>query len=229
MTDPSDADDAELRRRLSQVDPARSLPPADPTRVARLLEDVMSTELTTETRETGTHGRSPLTWLVAAAAALVIGGTGLFAVLNGDDTPEVPPTATGTAGSTPGSTPSGPSTGSSGVTELQAPDPAAYTARCMVPNAQVLGQATVAVDATVTGISDDTVTLTVDEWYAGEPTEQVQVQAPAAQMQDLLGAVSFVEGERYLLSATNGQVSVCGFSAPYSAGLATLYAEAFPG
>ncbi len=221
MTDAPDADDAELRHALSQVDPARSLPPADPARVARLLEDVMSTELTTETRETGTHGRSPLTWLVAAAAVLVISGIGLFAFLAGDDPATVPPTATDSPGAVVSEVPA--------VTELQAPDPAAYSARCMVPNAEVLGQAGVAVDATVTGISDDTVTLSVDRWYAGQPTEEVQVQAPAEQLPALVEAVTFEEGGRYLLSATDGRVSVCGFSAPYSADLAALYAEAFPG
>ena len=35
-------DDPELRDRLRAADPASSLPPADPTRVARLLEDTMS-------------------------------------------------------------------------------------------------------------------------------------------------------------------------------------------
>ena len=58
MTAPFDADD-ELRGRLRASDPAASLPPADPTRVARLLEDVMSTELTTENRETGTRLTGP--------------------------------------------------------------------------------------------------------------------------------------------------------------------------
>ena len=52
--------DDELRDRLRAADPASSLPPADPERVARLLEDVMSTELTTENRETGTRGRGPV-------------------------------------------------------------------------------------------------------------------------------------------------------------------------
>ena len=58
------SDDDELRARLRAADPASSLPPADPERVARLLEDVMSTELTTEYRETGTRNRGPLTWAV---------------------------------------------------------------------------------------------------------------------------------------------------------------------
>lgn len=203
--------DDELRQRLQASDPAASLPPADPDRVARLLEDVMSTELTTENRETGTHDRSPLTWLVAAAAAVIIAGAGLFAVLQLNDDPETPPTAATT------------------VTTLSAPDPAAYAAKCMVPNAEVLAQQTVAFDGTVTSIDGGGVMLTPTTWYAGEPTDKVSVEAPSADMQQLLSAVSFEEGGRYLVSATDGRVTLCGFSAAYSDDLAAIYTQAFPG
>jgi hypothetical protein len=203
----------ELHDRLRAADPAASLPPADPSRVARLLEDVMSTELTTENRESGTRGRGPLTWLVAAAAVLIIAGIGVFAVVGHDDDPAEPPTAA--ADKT--------------VTELAAPSAAAYSAKCMVPNADILSQQAVAFDGTVTTLADGEVTLTVGHWYAGDPTDLVRVQAPAAELQDLVGAVSFEDGGRYLVSASDGQVTVCGFSAPYSADLAAIYQQAFPG
>jgi hypothetical protein len=200
----------ELHDRLNASDPAASLPPADPERVARLLEDVMSTELTTENRETGTRDRGPLTWLVAAAAAVIIAGVGLFAVLNHDEEPSVPPAATE------------PST-----TELSAPDASAYDARCMVPNAEVLAQQSLAFDGTVTALADGVVTLTPSTWYAGGPTDVVAVEAPPAELQDLLQAVDFEVGGRYLVSASDGRVTVCGFSAPYSPELAALYDQAF--
>ena len=41
--------------------------------------------------------------------------------------------------------------------------------------------------------------------------------------------MSFEEGGRYLVSATDGRVTLCGFSAPYSTELAALYDQAFPG
>src|SRR4051812_12121359 len=164
----------------------------------------MSTELTTESRETGTRDRGPLTWLVAAAAVLVIVGVATFALLRHDAEPAAPPTA-----SDPGST------GAPTVTELSAPEPAAYHARCMVPNAQVLAQQTVAFDGTVTTLADGVVTLSVDRWYAGGRTDLVRVEAPNAELQDLVAAVRFEEGGRYLVSATRGRLSVCGFSAPY--------------
>jgi hypothetical protein len=210
VTHEHDEHDA-LRDRLRASDPARSLPPADPTRVARLLEDVMSTELTTENRETGTRDRSPLTWLVAAAAVLIIAGVGLFAVLGHDDDPVEPPTAAD----------------DKTVTELTAPSATAYAAKCMVPNTEILSRQEVAVEGTVTTIADGVVTLSVDEWYAGDPTDLVRVQAPAAEMAELVGAVEFEEGGRYLVSATDGRVTVCGFSAPWSADLAALYDQAF--
>jgi hypothetical protein len=200
-----------LRDRLLAADPASSLPPADPGRTARLLEDVMSTELTTESRETGTRNRSPLTWLVAAAAVLIIAGIGVFAVVGHDDDPAAPPTAADART----------------VTELTAPSPAAYAARCMVPNADTLSQQSLAFEGTVTTLADGVVTLTVDRWYAGDPTDLVRVQAPDEQLQDLVGAAKFEEDGRYLVSASNGQVTVCGFTAPYSSDLAGLYDQAF--
>src|SRR6476646_588449 len=72
------------------VPPTRPPPCRLPTRVARLLEETMSNQTETpltESRETGTHGRSPLTWLVAAAAAALIAGVAVFGLLNrGGDT-----------------------------------------------------------------------------------------------------------------------------------------------
>ena len=203
----------ELRQRVQAADSAASLPPADAERVARLLEDVMSTELTEENRETGTRGRSPLTWLVAAAAVLIIVGVGVVAVRGLTDDSAPPPVA--------GGTPT--------VAHLAAPDAAAYSAKCLVPTAEVLAQQEVAFDGTVSSISDDTVTLDVSHWYAGGSADQVGVQAPAEELQELVGAVKFHAGGRYLVSASNGQVTVCGFSAPYSADLAAVYAQAFPG
>jgi hypothetical protein len=210
VSDTHDADDR-LRARLRAADPAASLPPADPSRVARLLEDVMSTELTTENRETGTRDRSPLTWLVAAAAVLIIAGVATFGFLGHDDDPAAPPTAVD----------------DKTVTELSASSVAAYGARCMVPDAESLSRQSVAFDGTVTTLADGVVTLAPSHWYAGDPTDLVRVQAPPEVMQELVGAAKFEEGGRYLVSATSGQVTACGFTAPYSADLAALYEQAF--
>ena len=200
--------DDELQQRLRAADPAATLPPGDPAGVARLVEDVMSTELTTENRETGTRQRSPLTWVIAAAAVVVIAGAGIFGVraLTGDE-----PAGTPQAGSTVALTVTAPS----------------GAAKCMVPNAETLAAADVAFDGTVTSINGDDVALAPTTWYAGGPADQVVVTAPSEQMQQAASGVSFEVGGRYLVSAVDGRVTLCGFSAPYDASLAAIYQQAF--
>ena len=206
MTEHDERD--ELFARLRDADPAATLPPADPSRVARLLEDAMSHDTMTESRETGTRGRSPLTWLVAAAAVALIAAAGAFAFYPQDPDP-VPPTA---------SEPT--------VTELTMPE--ASAGRCMVPSAETLQGAAYAFDGTVTAIENDTATLEIDRWYAGDETDQVAVDQSSADFASLILAPVFEEGQRFLVAGTDdGSVMVCGFSAPYSADLADLYAEAF--
>ena len=202
----------ELFDRLRGADPADSLPAADPDRVARLLEDAMSHDTLTESRETGTHGRSPLTWLVAAAAVVLIAAAGLLTFVDfGDDATR--PTAD-------------PSVSDPTVTELAMPG--ASAGRCMIPNAQVLSGAAYAVDAEVVAIAGGIATLDATQWYAGDPTDQVQVDQSSPDMASLIGATQFEEGQRYLVAGTDsGQVMVCGFSGPWTDDLAALYSQAF--
>lgn len=218
MTDDSYEQDDEHDGRLRAADPASSLPPAAPDRVARLLEETMSNDALTESRETGPRGRGPLTWLVAAAAAVVIAGAGIFAVLEGGDDAQFPsadpePTA-GTQLS---------------VTELTAPAPRS-SPRCMVPDAGSLATMPTAFDGTVQSIEGDNVTLVPTHWYAGDPTDLVIVEAPSEALRQLLVTVEFEDGRRYLVAANDsGEVAVCGFSAPYTEEFAETYAEAFGG
>lgn len=144
-----DPDDAVLAR-LRAADPASSLSPADPARVTHLLEAAMSetTTQTPESRESGTHGRSPLTWLVAAAAVVLIAVAGVFGLAHrGHDTT---PTASGS------------------VTQLGYQSPAG---RCMIPNVGVLRQQGVAFRGTLVSLSDGTARFDVSRWYAGGPTD----------------------------------------------------------
>jgi hypothetical protein len=237
--DPHDEQDDDLRALLHRADPASSLSPADPDRVARLLEDTMTDPLHDESRIDGTRDRSPLTWLVAAAAVVLIAGGVLFAVARGDDEPE-PPTAAPPASTDAGTdaSPSAddpdPSTGSSdpaGTTTELTFAGGAVTGRCLPPDAspQVVAAQTTVFDGTVESISGRIVTLTPTRWYAGDETDRVVVRAPGAELEALLSAVSFEEGGRYLVAATDGQVTVCGFTGPYTDQLASLYEQAFPG
>jgi hypothetical protein len=43
------------------------------------------------------------------------------------------------------------------------------------------------------------------------------------------GGIQFTEGERYLVSASDGTVSTCGFSGPYTDEMAAAFDEAFGG
>lgn len=209
MNDPTDD---ELLARLRAADPAATLPAADAGRTARLLEDVMSQDLDTPTvdQDTPVRRRSPLAWLVAAAAVLVIAGVGAFAFLGNGDEPSVP-TAKDPAATT---------------TELTARPPTG--AKCMVVSPDLIAQQDVAFDGTVASMSDGVVTLDVTRWYHGGDTDQVTVQAPAPDLRALVQAVDFQVGQRYLVSASDGAVTVCGFTGPYTADLAAVYAKAFP-
>jgi hypothetical protein len=99
----------------------------------------------------------------------------------------------------------------------------------MVPNADLLSRSQVAFSGTVQEVADDVVVLAPDRFYTGEPTDLVEVRSDPAMLQALIGAVDFQVDQRYLVSATDGRVTVCGFSGPYSTDLAALYTAAFPG
>ena len=234
MSDDQHDDDAEqdLRDRLRALDPAASLPAADPTGVARLLELTMTDEHTTESRTDHAHDRSRLTWLVAAAAAILIVG-GVFLVVGQDDDASGPGTAADLPSETtpPVTTPTETQTETQTetVTELSAvPAPAA---KCLPPESspQVVSAQTTVVDAVAESVGGGLVTLRPTRFYAGEETDLVTVESPSEDMAALLSAVQFEEGKRYLVSATDGRVTLCGFSAEYSDSLAAVYATAFPG
>ena len=207
MSDPD-----ELFARMAAADPAASLPPAGPDRVSRLLEDAMSHDELTESRDTGPRHRSPLTWVVAAAAVVLIAAAGVFALAGRGSSPTTPPVAGEEREPV--------------VLALSVPE-GAGAGRCMVPNAEVLGGASVAFDGEVVEVADSQVTLVPSDFYAGGPADEVTVDQASVSMQDLVGAVPFEEGQRYLVAADAGEVMVCGFSGAYDAQLADLYAEAF--
>ena len=227
--------DDELRAMLRGSDPARSLPPADQAALAHLLEDIMSTDLEVRpavpdegTRATHTHGRNRLTWLVAAAAAVVIAGAGGFAVsgLAGNDA-DPPSASTTTDPGTDSGTDAGTDLGvpvAGATTELTA---GAAPARCAVPSATLVGTSDQAFSGTVTAIEGDTVTIQTTDVYTGEVGETVVVSAPSPQFSSLIQATKFQVGGSYLVSASGGMVSVCGLSGKATGELRSLYDQAF--
>lgn len=117
--------------------------------------------------------------------------------------------------------------GGGSVTSLEATP---SDARCAVPSVEFLRAQDTAFEGTVTEVGDGTATLDVDRWYAGDDeTDQVRVSTPSREIVDLLLAVDFQKGSTYLVSATDGQVSLCGLSAVKDELLTGLYDEAYAG
>jgi hypothetical protein len=223
--------DDELRGLLASADPALSLTPADPAGLTALLEDLMTHETQTRpdpeltSRATGNHGRSPLTWLAAAAAVVMIAGAGAFGLSqmnDGGPTVVAGGEPSASEGTDPGSAATAPA-----VTQLAAPSAEAAGARCAVTTPSMLATQEQAFAGTVTAIDGDTVTLATTTVYAGDVGEQVQVTGPSPELHALLDAVHFEVGRDYLVSADGGVVSVCSFSGPASPSLQRLYDRAF--
>lgn len=111
---------------------------------------------------------------------------------------------------------------------LSVPEEAA--GRCQMPNAQTLSGFDSAFEGTVTVLADGTATIEVDRWFTGdEQPDTVVVDSPSREMQALLSAVPFEEGKTYLVSSTDGRVTLCGFTGESTAELEELYEQAFTG
>ena len=72
------------------------------------------------------------------------------------------------------------------------------------------------------------ITLDVERWYTGGEGDTVQITAPDG-LEALIGGIDFVDGETYLVIATDGTVNYCGYSGPATPDLQSVYDAAFPG
>ncbi|MEO5662562.1 MAG: hypothetical protein ABIR39_04690 [Nocardioides sp.] len=115
-------------------------------------------------------------------------------------------------------------------TTLELTVPAEAAGRCMPPNVDNLQAQDTAFEGVVTAVADGTATLDVTESLKGaDGVGTATVAAPDADLQALLIAVDFQQGETYLVSSLDGEVSVCGLSGPKDDLLTGLYAEAYSG
>ena len=105
--------------------------------------------------------------------------------------------------------------------------PAESSGRCMPPSVENLRTLDTAFEGTVTAMTEDEATLEVSKTYAGEAVGSVTVSVPGQDMSDLILAVDFEQGETYLVSSVDGEVSVCGLSGPKDDLLEGLYQEAY--
>ncbi len=200
-----------LRDRLHDLDP---MPPAVRTiadsgpRARKLLERIMATPIH-QPAEPEKQARRRWTWstrsaFAAAGLVAVVAVVAMTGVVRpGAPAVSAPPAAISLA------LPAGDAAGS-----------------CPIFDVAVLGQATIAFGGTVTGISNGSVELRVDQWYVGGTAATVQLEAPSADRAALDG-IAFEVGGLYLVSATGNVANGCGLSGPDTPELHAAFDQAF--
>lgn len=195
----------DLYDRLRAADPlSRSVPveAGDTFNTRDLMEAAMSTD-----RTSNPH-RPRWIPLVASAgtAAAIVGGVLLFGSDRVDD------------GAGSGEAP----------LQLSLPGEAGTSMSSCIPfSVDELARMPVAFAGTVVGVDGVTVNLAVDTWYSGGVAPNVKVAAPGGASTALLGEIEFVDGEQYLITATAGNVNLCGFSGMVAPELRAAFEEAF--
>lgn len=194
----------DLEQRLRAADPTKSADPNQPTSswIADLVEATMNTESTAQRR----HWRVPA---AAAAAAVILGIGGYAVVQNGQDS-AMPGALAGARPMELAMAGSGPSMSS-----------------CIQFSVGILADMPVAFSGTAVEVGNGTVLLDVDHWYRGGDAQQVEISSPDLSTVSLDGAVTFSDGQRYLVTATDGVVNSCGFTAEWNADTAAAFDEAF--
>ena len=195
-----DRAEAKLMRRMQAADPARTV-----TSGNSWMPDLMEAAMSSTPVEPKSHPRRWAPAIAAAASVAVLGGVA-YAVLGGSDP----------AGS-PGSV----------VTTLAMPASGGTSMNSCLPfDAQYLHDMPLALSGSATKVGDDGVTLDVDRWYKGGNADVVRLANYDANTVSLDG-FSFEPGNRYLITATEGTVNLCGFSGPWTQDLADAFDTAF--
>lgn len=198
----------ELRDRLADVDPAFDVATEPPTTLSSRsrLERIMHTDPNTITASTSTRDRGRRRLWLAAAAAVVVAVAGGVVLAGGGDGDEKPVA-------------SGP--------PVELTLGASNTmASCLPVDAEILADMPLAFAGTATQVEGETVTLTVEEWYAGGDAGTVVLHAQSG-MEVLIDGFAFTTGAEYLVSATESTVNFCGFSGPATEELQAVYDDAF--
>ena len=208
--------DDELRTRLARLDPARAGSPVDPVTSPRAQELVERAMQTPETQTVPTPepadelaARRRRSWLIPAAVLAAVVATVL--VISGG-----------------GATPAGNGSTEDPTTLALSVAPSDVASSCIMFDVEYLAEMPVALAGTVTTIEPRRVTLEVDRWYRGGDADLVTIGVQDTNSVALDG-VEFVEGERYLVTATNGVVNGCGFSGPATPELEQAFEQAFAG
>lgn len=100
-------------------------------------------------------------------------------------------------------------------------------ASCLPFTAEHLAEMSPAFAGTVTDVSGDRAVLRVERWYAGDGASEVVVTVPGGAHIALNGVINFVEGRRYLITAVDGTVNLCGYSGEATPELEAAFETAF--
>ena len=202
----------DLRARLAGIDPLSRVGAVDPlptpttAEIAEIVEHIMQTVDHTPVRRPPTSWRrAGLLAAAAVAAAAAVGAGGFLAPWGGEPTAQ--PSSTLALSSAPSD----------------------VMASCLAFDVAMLSRAPVAFAGTAIAVDPDAVTLRVDRWYTEGSAERVTVTVPAGQRSVALDGVEFIDGQQYLVTATDGAVNGCGLSGPRSPELERAFAEAFGG
>jgi hypothetical protein len=192
----------ELLQRLQAADPAAQHSQSA-SWIPDLLEATMSTPL--ETPAETSHRRRR--WVAPAAAAVVlVASVTTFAIVGrGDDRPAQKATTSIT---------------------LAIPATGTTMTSCIPFSVGILKDMPVAFSGTVGEVTGGTLTLEVDHWYRGGTADTVKLNHYDASTVSIAG-IEFSQGQRYLITATNGTVNFCGYSALWSEDMAAHFDQAF--
>lgn len=193
----------ELEARLRAADPMRTADPGEwsPSRLADLVEATMNEPKTSQRRS----------WAVPAAAAvlvaLAVGGVAVAQTVRDES---------GSAGSA-----------SAAAMELTVQGAGTSLGTCIPFSIGTLSEMPVAFSGSVVDLGEGRVLLEVDHWYRGGSVSQVELTSPDLSRVALDGAVTFAAGQRYLVTATDGVVNACGYTAVWSSDTAAAFDTAF--
>ncbi|TXS40918.1 hypothetical protein EAO75_39390 [Streptomyces sp. uw30] len=181
--------DDELLARLKSADPALT-PHAPLPDIDRLVEDTLTTDTAHRTGSTAPaktaarRSRRQLLGLAAAAGLLLLGGGIAGGVMANNDNGHP---------------------ASAGPLTLTT-DSGLGSQKCVTPSPDTLRGYPTLFLGTVTSIKGSTVTFRVDYWLKGGDTETVVLDSDASRPE----ALTFSDGERYIVAAENGVVPACG-------------------
>jgi hypothetical protein len=201
--------DDNLRQRLGRLDPVPSTEPTDTSsspRVRALLEEIMSTPVDQQvTIPLPTPPSKRRLAMLAGVAVAVIAVAVVVAVATSGGKVQHSRLAFSLPSRGPGQS------------------------SCIQFSTEQLAQAADAFSGTITAVADGGVTVAVDHWFkaSGARAEIVTLTSDNAPGSEL--GVEFVQGGKYLVSATDGHVNGCGYSGEATAELQAAFQTAFPG